>query len=83
MRFRWVRGHVGNHFNERADQLAALRRRTGPRAREERATLAGTDDLAVAPAKRPAAAGRPAAKVGANAVSKAAAEAWTESTLFD
>jgi ribonuclease HI len=24
VRFRWVRGHVGNQFNERADQLAGL-----------------------------------------------------------
>ncbi len=84
VRFRWVRGHVGNHFNERADQLAGLAAQDWAAGRgEERATLAGTDDLAVVPAKRPAAAGRAATKVGASAASKAAADAWTESTLFD
>lgn len=85
VRFRWVRGHVGNHFNERADQLAGLAAQDWAAGRgEERATLAGTDDLVAAPAaKRPVAAGRPAAKVGASAASKAAADAWTESTLFD
>ncbi|MHA7133903.1 ribonuclease H family protein [Oerskovia turbata] len=84
VRFRWVRGHVGNHFNERADQLAGLAAQDWAAGRgEERATLAGTDDLVAPAVKRPVAP-RPAAKASANAAPKAdETPAWTESTLFD
>ncbi len=44
VRFRWVRGHVGNHFNEVADKLA------GEAAREAAARPGPIEVPKVAPA---------------------------------
>ena len=45
VRFRWVRGHVGNQFNERADQLAGLAAREWAAGRGSvDALLVGGDD---------------------------------------
>ncbi|CAM2895197.1 ribonuclease H family protein [Skermania piniformis] len=43
VRFRWIRGHVGDFFNEQADALA------GAAAREARAAAAGTTDPSAEP----------------------------------
>ncbi|MEU6560135.1 ribonuclease H family protein [Nocardia nova] len=43
VRFRWVRGHVGNYFNEQADQLAGAAAREAAAARD--AAPDGIDDL--------------------------------------
>ncbi|MCU1640607.1 MAG: rnhA [Nocardia sp.] len=47
VRFRWVRGHVGNYFNEQADTLC------GQAAREVAASGIGTDTVETAPAPIP------------------------------
>lgn len=43
VRFRWVRGHVGNYFNEQADQLAGAAAREAAAASDAPAT--GISDL--------------------------------------
>ncbi|MCA5891893.1 ribonuclease HI [Isoptericola sp. NEAU-Y5] len=81
VRFRWVRGHVGNPFNERADQLAGLA------AQDWAAGRGGVGELLVAPedsdggagsAAVPGAARPPREPVGARADS-----GWELGTLFD
>ncbi len=47
VRFRWVRGHVGNYFNEQADQLAGAAARTAAAATD--AAPNGVDDLPALP----------------------------------
>ncbi|MFF0815153.1 ribonuclease H [Rhodococcus sp. NPDC003318] len=58
VRFRWVRGHVGNHYNEEADRLA------GEAARAVAATATAGHQSAPSPESRPVAAtsGSPAKK---------------------
>ncbi|WP_305093004.1 ribonuclease H [Prescottella sp. R16] len=63
VRFRWVRGHVGNHFNEMADQLAgeaarAVRSDPG-QARPWRGLARPDTAPAPAPAPAPVTAGEP------------------------
>ncbi len=48
VRFRWVRGHVGNYFNEQADQLAGAAARDAAAATD--AAPDGVDDLPPLPA---------------------------------
>ncbi|MGW4477864.1 ribonuclease H family protein [Rhodococcus triatomae] len=86
VRFRWVRGHVGNHYNEEADRLA------GEAARAVAATAAHTPaprqvtDRDAAPA---GAAGSPAGATGSPAKRtrqirrRPARVAEPEPTLFD
>jgi ribonuclease HI len=81
VRFRWVRGHVGNQFNERADQLAGLA------AREWAAGRGGVDGLLVGGDDGDAAAdmvAAPAAR-GRRADGPVPGErpAWELGTLFD
>jgi ribonuclease HI len=89
VRFRWVRGHVGNPFNERADELAGLAARDWAAGRGEIGSVLIADLPADGEA---AAAGRPrtdepvaASPVGAEprrAVREAAPQ-WELGTLFD
>ncbi|GAA5046251.1 ribonuclease H family protein [Nocardia callitridis] len=69
VRFRWVRGHVGNYFNEQADTLA------GEAARKAAvATEADTDSIPVISTAKPPAAPRresAAASTGAAATTPA------------
>ena len=91
VRFRWVRGHVGNPFNERADQLAGLAAQDWAAGRGgvdelllTEAAGAGTtshDDGADRPAGRPARDTEPlrdVAPVGARSDT-----GWELGTLFD
>lgn len=85
VRFRWVRGHVGDPFNERAEQLAGLA------AQDWGAGRGGMDELLVSPAdadggtapsgQAPTSAGagsvRPRETVGARE------RGWELGTLFD
>ncbi|MCM6777023.1 ribonuclease HI [Nocardia sp. CDC159] len=48
VRFRWVRGHVGNYFNEEADKLAGAAARAA--AADPNALPTGTSDLPALPA---------------------------------
>lgn len=51
VRFRWVRGHVGNHFNQQADALAGVAARaaaSAPKGRQQTAVEA--DETNIAPA---------------------------------
>ena len=92
VRFRWVRGHVGNHFNERADELAGLAAAEWAAGRGE-----VRDDLLAAPETAPAVAPGVASASTANAASAATpsasastptprqprpAQEWNEETLF-
>ncbi|WP_227979046.1 ribonuclease H family protein [Nocardia spumae] len=52
VRFRWVRGHVGNYFNEQADQLAGAAARAAAAAPDPAPN--GVDDLPPLPAGAPA-----------------------------
>ena len=52
VRFRWVRGHVGNYFNEQADQLAGAAAREAAAASDAMAT--GISDLPSLSAAAPA-----------------------------
>ena len=52
VRFRWVRGHVGNYFNEQADQLAGTAARAAAQATDAAAN--GIDDLPPLPSAVPA-----------------------------
>ncbi len=90
VRFRWVRGHVGNQFNERADQLAGLAAQDWAAGRGEvegllvdARTEGGLDGEAV-----PTDAGREAvgarAGTGRGATGATPTEpAWELDTLFD
>lgn len=82
VRFRWVRGHVGNHYNEEADRLA------GEAARAVAASAAATHAPAPAAAPRSAAGttGSPAKKtrqVRRRATAPAAAATEPEPGLFE
>ncbi|MFP3714456.1 ribonuclease H [Puerhibacterium sp. TATVAM-FAB25] len=86
VRFRWVRGHVGNPFNERADELAGLAARDWAAGRGE----IGSVLIADLPADGDTAAGRPRADepvaAGAErrrAGAREAAPQWELGTLFD
>ncbi|WP_240643963.1 ribonuclease H family protein [Antribacter gilvus] len=94
VRFHWVRGHVGNPFNERADQLAGLAAREWAAGRGEVDGLL-VGDLVAAPVQatvpdggahpeRSATTGA-ATTTGAApaATAAAAAPAWESATLFD
>lgn len=59
VRFRWVRGHVGNHFNEIADKLAGEAARAVASTPEKARPWAGLGPREVPP--RPVAAVTPAA----------------------
>ncbi|MGW8567661.1 ribonuclease H family protein [Isoptericola sp. NPDC055881] len=90
VRFRWVRGHVGNPFNERADQLAGLAAQDWAAGRggvDELLVIAGDEtprggagrdagrDAVERPAARPS---REAEPVGARSDG-----GWELGTLFD
>ncbi|MBD8079913.1 ribonuclease HI [Cellulosimicrobium arenosum] len=76
VRFRWVRGHVGNEFNERADQLAGL-------AAQDWAAGRGHLDGTLVPELGHGAAGRAPAPAVSSARMSAADPAWDMDTLFD
>lgn len=83
VRFRWVRGHVGNPFNERADQLAGLAAQDWAAGRGEVGGLLVSDDDEASAADRPS---RSRAAVPARTVSAppaGARPAWELGTLFD
>ncbi len=88
VRFRWVRGHVGNPFNERADQLAGLAARDWAAGRGEVGGLLVDAEGEVAPGPDAEAAERREA-VGARAGARggspgpSAEPAWELGTLFD
>lgn len=71
VRFRWVRGHVGNHYNEMADQLAG---------EAARAVKAGKTPTAVPAVPAPAAPAAPAST--APAPTAPASSELDEFTLF-
>ncbi|MBF6213630.1 ribonuclease HI [Nocardia puris] len=79
VRFRWVRGHVGNYFNEQADALA------GEAARKAAAGAVGgvetTEPVAEA-APEAAATTAPSTATGPRASGKAVASASQSLTLF-
>ncbi|CAM3453360.1 ribonuclease H family protein [Isoptericola cucumis] len=81
VRFRWVRGHVGNPFNERADQLAGLA------AQEWAAGRGVVDDVLVSSQDAESGTARPArqpASEPAREVVGARSEpGWELGTLFD
>ncbi len=88
VRFRWVRGHVGDPFNERADQLAGLAARDWAAGRGE----AGSQETGGALVPELVGAGPletddgPAAVTGNRPSSRPAAAAratWNMDTLFD
>lgn len=88
VRFRWVRGHVGNVFNERADQLAGLAAQDWAAGRGDLdGTLVPELDPARATSRVPAGATTPAtpgAGAPATAPKQAAPEpVWGMDTLFD
>ena len=69
VRFRWVRGHVGNHFNERADELAGAAAREVQRTGVAFSTSSGhgaaSHARAVETASRATTPGAPAAPLTA------------------
>ncbi|MBD5785111.1 ribonuclease HI [Cellulosimicrobium terreum] len=78
VRFRWVRGHVGDPFNERADQLAGL-------AAQDWAAGRGHLDGTLVPelADRAGAQVRTGTQVAATVRPGAADPPWDMDTLFD
>jgi ribonuclease HI len=79
VRFRWVRGHVGDPFNERADQLAGL-------AAQEWAAGRGDVEGTLVPelGHRAGAEDRAAVATAAPGAARAGADpAWDMDTLFD
>ncbi|ACZ29199.1 ribonuclease H [Xylanimonas cellulosilytica DSM 15894] len=78
VRFRWVRGHVGNPFNERADELAGLAAAEWAAGRGDvrSVLLSAVEERSAEPAPRPAA-------VGVRAERPAAESPWELGTLFD
>jgi ribonuclease HI len=83
VRFRWVRGHVGNPFNERADELAGLAAQDWAAGRGAVGSLLAMTDVEESaapaePARRPVA-------VGARTTPErpAAEPLWELGTLFD
>ncbi|AEG43032.1 ribonuclease H [Isoptericola variabilis] len=95
VRFRWVRGHVGNPFNERADQLAGLAAQDWAAGRGQVGDLlvdAAPGDaapVAAAPDAEPAAAAARREAVGARSgvrgpgAGTTPEPAWELGTLFD
>ncbi len=90
VRFRWVRGHVGNPFNERADQLAGLAARDWAAGRGEvDGLLVDAEDDAALDAHAPTTAEEHREAVGARAGARGPAggpatePAWELGTLFD
>ena len=79
VRFRWVRGHVGDPFNERADQLAGLA------AQDWAAGRVGSPSSGTSvPSRSPRPAGRVPAAAHAPAPKQPTPEpAWDMDTLFD
>jgi ribonuclease HI len=91
VRFHWVRGHVGNPFNERADELAGIAARDWEAGRGDVGHELLAADAAPPPAHAPDA-GRSAPRSGGSAPlgSSAArsgagrsASPWETGTLFD
>ncbi len=81
VRFRWVRGHVGNPFNERADQLAGLA------AQDWAAGRGGVDDVLVSSEDAESGAPRPARQSSPEpareTVGARSEPGWELGTLFD
>ena len=81
MRFRWVRGHVGNPFNERADHLAGLA------AQDWAAGRGSVDDVLVSSEDAESGAPRPvrqaAPEPAREAVGARSEPGWELGTLFD
>ncbi|MCL1871711.1 MAG: ribonuclease HI [Promicromonosporaceae bacterium] len=81
VRFRWVRGHVGNPFNERADELAGLAAQDWAAGRGAVGSVLLTDvDELAAPAD---AARTPVAAARRTPEPAVAAPLWEHGTLFD
>jgi ribonuclease HI len=88
VRFRWVRGHVGNPFNERADELAGLAAREWAEGRGAIDSVLIADLPADGDAPARARTGEPvAAPAGAaeprRGAAREAAPQWELGTLFD
>ncbi|WP_029254085.1 ribonuclease H family protein [Paraoerskovia marina] len=87
VRFRWVRGHVGNPFNERADQLAGHAAQDWASGRGDLDAVFGEASPLVegATSRRPSSAREEvAATTGTKAATERPAEpAWSNGTLFD
>ncbi|BDZ42320.1 hypothetical protein GCM10025865_16190 [Paraoerskovia sediminicola] len=88
VRFRWVRGHVGNPFNERADKLAGIAANDWLAGRGDVEAVLGAPDPVVegATSRRPRTA-RETADGATRPRSKPSEQerepAWSSGTLFD
>lgn len=80
VRFRWVRGHVGDPFNERADQLAGAAAQDWAAGRGD---LDGTLVPELGDPTAPAGRTSPSAAVPASSRAAATEPAWDMDTLFD
>lgn len=82
VRFHWVRGHVGNPFNERADQLAGLAAREWAAGRGDvDGVLVGDLEPKAPGAVRPVR--ETPARSGSARAAGAGVAAWESATLFD